>query len=194
MATRQRPPLKSVIALAGALLLAAAVAAFVWWPQKHRPAVHPAAGVTFTGEGDSRLRQRVSDVIERLRQRDASGIAEFDVDLTTHRRSPDGEAGAQWLITHFATPLQGPVQAEIRQDENAGLDWYACISYGHDQRKLRLDFVTYGKKGVWPDPNGGDKYAFPVHVYNELAGRGPYPNKPMTGLFCNEGESLPPAQ
>ncbi len=150
--------------------------------------------MTFTGEGDSRLRQRVSDVIERLRQRDASRLAEFDVDLTTHRRSPGGEAGAKWLITHFATPLQGPVQAEIRQDENTALNWHACLSYGHDQRKLLLTFTTYGKKGVWPDPNGGDKYAFPVHVFKELTGRPPHPNEAIPGLYCNEGQVLPPSQ
>ncbi|MEV5575309.1 hypothetical protein AB0L06_35170 [Spirillospora sp. NPDC052269] len=186
--------MRSILVLAGALLLAVTAAAVAWWPKERHAPHRLAAGVTFTGSGDSRLRERVSDVIVRLRQRDAAQLAEFDVDLTTHRRLADGEAGARWLIDHFSAPLQGPVQAEIRQDENADPNWFACLSYGHDQRKLRLTFVTYGKKGVWPDPNGGDKYAFPVHVYAELTGKDPQPRKVEAELFCDEGEVLPPAR
>ncbi|RFU39518.1 hypothetical protein DZF91_22140 [Actinomadura logoneensis] len=187
--------MRSIIVLAaGALLLAGAFAAVAWSPEERHPAAPPPPGVTFSGDDNASLRKRVAAVIVRLRQRDAAGLADFDVDPTTHERSESGVNGAGWLITHFATPLQGPAHVEIREDDNNGINWFACLSYGRDRRKLRLTFVTYGKKGVWPDPSGGDEYAFPVHVYAELAGRPPRTQKAVAGLFCNDGEVLPPAR
>ncbi|WP_030175220.1 hypothetical protein [Spirillospora albida] len=134
-------------------------------------------------------------MILQLRRRDVARLANLDVDLDTrHRGGSKAEAGAKWLITHFADAVQGNVRAEIRQDDNAGQLWHACLSYGSRGQKILLDLNSYGKRGQWPDPNGGDKYSFPAHTYAALVGSVPQPGRQIDGRFCAEGDLFPPGR
>ncbi len=186
--------MRTKIALVSVALLLVAVSAVALWPDESGPSTPP-TDVVLTGEGDDALRETVSAVITRLRQRDVTGLAALDVDLDSHRRGgAKSEAGARWLITHFADPLRGPIQVEIRHDDNAYPLWHACLSYASARKKILLDFNSYGKKGAWPDPNDGGKYSFTAFSYADLVGHEPQIGGVKTGLFCDAGDLFPPSE
>lgn len=153
----------------------------------------PPTGVTLVRDGaPPALQKVVIAAVAGIRDRDVDGLAALDVDVDTHRRGGHkSSAGAQWLVGNFAEPLQGPVNVEIRQDENTGVQWNACLTYG-TQHRLRLGFTEYGRKGFWPDPDGGGHFSFTAGAYSELVGTAPKP-RTRARSFCEDGEMFAPS-
>lgn len=163
-------------AAAGALAMAGC--------SQHDSAPEPPVNVTFTGYDNADLRSRVGEVIIKIRQRDAAGLAHLDTDEEGRRGGPDADRGAAWLVRYFAEPLSGPVQAEIDSEQTGPLV-QVCLTYGKPQRQIMLDFNDYGEDGA--DLNGGDGlWPFSASIFAEVADQPPK-TKTIPGTFCEAG-------
>lgn len=189
-----RPPLR-LTAFGAALVLLVATVTIAVVRGREQPSPVPPSGVRLEGSGvPPELQEAVFETIVRLRKRDVQGLAALDVNLDTHSRGgTKALAGAQWLITNYADLFQGRVDVELRLDELSSVGWDACFSYGSPQRRLLLDFIRYGRKGFWPDPDGGDGFSGTAGAYAGLLGKKPEPRTDLPDVFCDDGIVTPEA-
>ncbi|WP_131732832.1 hypothetical protein [Actinomadura formosensis] len=163
-------------AAAGALAMAGC--------SQHDSAPEPPVNVTFTGYDNADLRSRVGEVIIKIRQRDAAGLAHLDTDEEGRRGGPDADRGAAWLVRYFAEPLSGPVQAEIDSEQTGPLV-QICLTYGKPQRQIMLDFNNYEEDRLTIH-HGPGLWTFSASRFADLPDRPPKMEK-IPGTFCESG-------